>query len=236
MPEIETALHFREADRVAALNAFCTLAPPLLPKRYSFDEDALGKTLTKDALEGLATRQEGFFLRADSALYDFGSSINGRFVCNCWLQVQPNVIPGFLEHMLSAKPIFAFACHPEERLYRNRVTVKFDDKTLEAWVGRDPLKAIPGLFWITVIDQSLIDRHGVPVDTLSPHAIEKSKSANGQYIFRFFDEPNSWKLVKTKIDTLCSSIPGIFDINAVRNGMPRNARYLELSTYLAQWR
>lgn len=236
MQEIEATLYFKDVTASTLLSTF--LAVPvadLRPERYKLDESGPDSAIRVPDVERILSKGTGLFLKSARALYDVGTRINGTIICNCWFKADPNSVRQFVKHMALANPLFGLACDPEERVHRNLITIKFDGKTMDAWVGRDPLKAIPGIYWITVISQALIERHKLPIAELQRSAVASSIINNQTYIIEMYTQPDKWVSYQEKLDAICSSVNGIFDIEKVKNGIPNDAGYLQMSSYLAQW-
>ena len=147
--------------------------------------------------------------------------------CNCLLDVAPELIKAFLIHMMSAQPIFGFACEPQERDQRNRINTKQGINNIESWVGRDPQNYIPGLYWWTILPNALAEKHRVPLAAIKPIALEHVRIEGGQNLFRFYEKPDGWRAAQG-IDTMRLSQPGIFDVEEVRPLALAARTFLEL--------
>jgi len=136
--------------------------------------------------------------------------------------------------MATARPIFGFACVPEEREQRNRVTIKQGLNTIDSWVGRDTKKYIPGLYWWTLLPASLADRHGVSLPTIARTALEHIELEGQQHLLRFYENPEDWRSA-TVMAELYPSLPGVFDVEKVRPQLESTRTFLELNAMVTTW-
>lgn len=237
---IESTLEFQYQP--AALRSivamFCTLPEGLRPTHHSLGEDEVGEPIldTEKFLDSLAGAKLEPFLRGANVMYDLSlARKNKSIICNCFLEVEPALAKQFLMHMATAQPLFGFACAPEEREQRNRVTTKQGVNTIESWVGRDPQKYVPGFYWLTLLSDALAAQHGVPIPTVAKVAQEHIELEGGQHLFRFYERPEDWRFTH-EVAKLCSSLPGVFDIEKVKQRLTPAKNFLELDTILRDWK
>jgi hypothetical protein len=234
---IEAGLEFPYSARRLVIEAFLSLPDELRPTHESLDEDGVGREI-KDRdrlLEATLKRETGFFLKGLHLTYDLSFAGTYPIRCNCFLDIDPVLVKKFMLHMASAQPIFGFACAPEERELRNRVTTKQGVNTIESWVGRDTQRYIPGFYWLTLLPVALAEKHGVPLSLIEGVALEHMEPEGGQHFFRFYDDPNDWRSTAA-IAELCSSLPGVFDVEKVRPQLENTKNFLELNAILANWK
>lgn len=234
---IEAGLEFRASARWLIVESFLTLPGELCPTHESANEDKAGTRIQdyNKFLEGVMKRETGFFLKGPIVTYDISLAGNRSIICNCFLDVDPALAKTFLTLMAKAQPIFGFACAPEEREYRNRVTTKQGVNTIESWVGRDTQKYIPGLYWLTLLSPELAEKHGVSLSVLGETALEHLELEGQQNLFRFYEKPEDWQSAGT-MKELCSSLPGIFDVEKVRPQLECAKTFLELSAMVNTWK
>lgn len=168
-------------------------------------------------------------------MYDIGLAGNKPIICNCFLDVEPDLAKRFLLHMVAAQPTFGFACTPEEREYRNRVIVKQGINTIESWVGRDYQKYVPGFYWLTLLPDVLAKKHGVSLSEVEKVAQEHMELEGGQHLFRFYERPEDWQSTD-KVAKLCASLPGVFDVGKVKPQAEAAKNFLELDEMLGDWK
>ena len=204
------------------MKALCGLFEPLRATRHGESEDDVGQPITSldDPL--------GSILWAKGAKYLVWSPSGREVECTCEFKVDPSIVQPFMERMATLAPIFGYACAWEEYLHRNQIVVKLRTGTLEAMLGKDVSKYVPGLYWLTMLSESL--SHQVPLAELEDAAIEDVALDGGARIFRFHDHPAKWRERADELDALCDKLPGIFSMGAVRRKLAL-AKVTELSEY-----
>jgi hypothetical protein len=235
---IEAGLEFDgEVERV--LPAFIALPPPLRPAYFSHEEKIVD---TADRVEDQrrfaefrARSQSGFFLLNDVVTYSLRFSMGRPLICDCFIDVQPETAKQFLAQMSTALPVFGFACAPAEREHRNRVTIQQGSNKVENWVGRDTRKNVPGLYWLTLLSETLAKRHGVPLAAIEAVAQEHIALAGGQHLFRFHERPEDWQKTSA-VTELCASLSGVFNVEEVKPQLLAAKSFLELSSMLRDLR
>ena len=231
---IESELRFEPSRMIPLLNAFLSLPERLRPVRWAVGEDEAGEDIgdPQKFVANAAGNKLGFFLRGPNSTYDINPAGRELIVCNCYFETGPDAVLEFLLHMARADPIFGFACAPEEIRHRNRIKIKLGVNTIESWVGRNPRKYIPGLYWLTLIPASLAAQHSVPLEELEKHAIEHIELEGQQHLFRFYERPEDWNSAATRSTV---SAPGIIDIEKVRPELEGAKTFLEYSDLVAAW-
>lgn len=235
---IEARLEFDgQVDRVvAALNS---LSSPLRPVHFSHDEEIVSPA---DCIEDqkrfsafLATSKSGFFLLGEAVSYSIRIAAGRPLVCDCFIDVKPEIATCFLVHMSVIQPLFGFACASGERESRNRVRIQQGVNSIESWVGCDIQKHVPGLYWLTLIPDALAKQHGIPLSMLKAVAQEYISLKGGQHLFRFYERPEDWQKVSV-IDELCVSLPGIFDVRKIKPQLLAAKNFLDLNSMLEDWK
>jgi hypothetical protein len=238
---IEAGLEYKNNTLENILHAFASLPLGLKPLYFASDERDVGGrgSLIEDQERFSAfvkRNKAGFFLSAPRISYSIRLAVNKPIICDCFLEVDSTMLFEFLARMAAANPVFGFACVPEERRLRNRVTVEMGANIIESWVGRDTKKYLPGLYWLTLISEALARLHHVSIEELVKNAHEHVMVRPGnEYLFQFYQEPQDWLVNKRKIDTIYASSPGIFDIEKVRPAAMAASTGAELLSILGDW-
>jgi hypothetical protein len=235
---IEAGLEFEgEIDR--ALEAFVALPPPLRPVYFSHEEkivDTADRVEDETRFSGFRARsQSGFFLLNDSVTFSFRAATGKPLICDCFIDVRPEVAKQFLVHMSMALPLFGFACAPAERELRNRVTVQQGNNRIETWVGRDTMKKVPGFYWLTLLSETLVNRHGVSLTAIGAVAQEHIALEGDQHLFRFYERPEDWQKTPS-VTELCASLSGVFNVAEIKPQLLAAKNLLELNSMLRDWR
>ena len=208
--------------RRSVLEALCELFEPLRATRHSESEGDVAQPIT--SLADLP----GSILWAKDANYLVRSPGGGPVECTCEFKVDPPIVQAFMEQMATLVPTFGYACAWDEYLHRNQVVVKLRVGTLEAMLGKDLSMHVPGLYWLTLLSETLAEKHGVPLTKVETAAIEHVALGRGLRLFRFHEHPDTWRERADEIDALCAALPGVFDVAEARAGL---VGITELSDY-----
>ena len=235
---IEAGLEFDGViDRVVA--AFAELPLSLRPIHFSHEEkvgsDADRIEDQKRFAAFVAKSKSGFFLLGPAVTYSIRVASGRPLVCDCFIDVEPEIAKQFLMHMSKAQPLFGFACESGERERRNRVTTQQGVNTIESWVGRDVQKYVPGFYWLTLLPDAMAKQHGVPLSAVEDVAQEHIELEGGQHLFRFYERPEDWQATSV-VAELCASLPGVFDVERVKSQLPAAKNFLELNSMLRDWK
>ena len=177
------------------------------------------------------------FLRGKRGImYDISGGEDSLPVkCACF-NVEPALATTFVVHMGRAAPLFGELCVKEELFHRNRVFTKLDFGTCESWVGRDLNKYLPGLYWMTVVSETLAEKHGVPLTKVGAAALKHVALERGRHLFQFFERPDHWRQHQRTMDALCSSLPGVFSIDVLPARVTGPITFPELLKIRDPWR
>lgn len=234
---LEAGLEF-ENDVEQVVAALTTLPPTLRPVHFSHEEKVRSSVDRIEDQKRFAAfagqSQSGFFLLAPGLTYSIRIAAGKSTVCDCFLEVEPLLAKQFLVQMATAQPVFGFACAPEEREHRNRVTTTQGANTIESWVGRDPQKYVPGFYWLTLLPEFLATRHGVPLSAVEKVALEHLELEGGQHLFRFYERPGDWRSVHS-VAQLVSTLQGVFDIEKIKPQIAAAQKFLALNTVVKNW-
>lgn len=211
------------------------LPPTLIPTRYSLGEDEPRHPLSGRKAQSMLTgRQRGFFLFAAGGTYDVSVARGANLILRCALEAESLALE-LLLRMAAVQPLFGFACSSAERQSRNQIRVQLGANDIQAWVGRDLAKYLPGLYWLTLIPQKLAERHNIPLASLQGMAREFFALDGGQHLFRFYDHAENWREVAWITD-FCAKTPRVFNVEAVKREMSAATNFLEVSGLVARWR
>jgi hypothetical protein len=167
--------------------------------------------------------------------YSIRLAAEAPMICDCFIDVQPEVAQQFLVQMSTAQPLFGFACLPAEREHRNLISFQFGINKIEKWVGRNAEQNVPGLYWLTLLSETLLKRHGVPLGAIEAVAKEHIALEGGQHLFRFYERPEDWQ-TSSSIGELCASLPGVFNVEAAKAKVMSANSVLEANAMLRNWK
>ena len=220
--------------------AECLMALPsgLKPTHFSVDEMPFSKARKLESNEGYEDLSReypsGFFLIGKGVQYDVECD-NDSASCFATLSVDADEAKLFLSLLSQTNPSFGYVCDPAERIRRNRLIKHFGDRRIEAWVGRDLKKYVPGLYWLTVMSDSFMATHNVSPVALTNASWEHASPTRHSHIFQFYEKPEDWA-ASTRVEAVIRSSPGIFNIDAIRSDFDQVQTRSDISTVLHCWR
>lgn len=234
---IEAGLEFPSSARRTVVETFLSLPAALRPTHRSTGEEDVGARIRDPAalLAAVEKQKTGFFLKNEAVTYSIRLAGDEPLLCDCFLEVQPMQARTFMLHMAEAQPVFGFACRTAERESRNRITMQLGANTISSWVGRDTRRYVPGLYWLTLLPATLAAQHDVPLEPLETAAIDRATVAGDQSLFQFFDSPDDWNKTD-KTSGLIATIPGIFDLDAIRPRLTDAKTFLALNAAVREWK
>lgn len=223
----------------AVVRALCEMPEPLRATRHRLGEDKVAQAIGDVGrfVGSLSADELAPMLRAKGA--DFDISAPGDKPVKCTCQFKARGIPlvrCFMERMAALKPVFGFAAPWDEYRHRNQLDVRLRPYRVQEFVGRDLLKCVPGLYWITLLPDALAERHGVPLAEVERAALNRYSLDGGQRLFEFHDHPDSWRERVDELDGLCATLPGIFNIADLRARLVGVTEEKEYEAIVDPWR
>ena len=97
---------------------------------------------------------------------------------------------------------FAFVSEELEYYHRNRVSQKFGGSHMEAWVGRELTKYLPGLYWITIVSLKECKKRAWSFSDL-PENCERLNVSEDYLAMKFYGRANEWLRTCEMIDNYC---------------------------------
>lgn len=209
------------------IEAMSGLPEAIKPETYSSGEDEPQHPLRDSSTEAfLAKQPNGGFLFSRSAMYDVQVLPDRVDVSAYWGDEAGAttddigvLFSAFAEH---CDVLFGFAADDAEREHRNRVVLKVDGQTIEAWVGRDCFKAIPGFYWQTIVGDELARVHGLDIAKIAGGLGARHERLAGKAsLLRLYPHPSAWREEVGRVDSTCSKLDGVFsrhDVDARLEG------------------
>jgi hypothetical protein len=214
-----------------ALDAFLSLPGNLHPTHHRVGENERRMPIgnSRAFREYKTEKSGGFFLHARRATYDVQPLAGLPVECNGF-NIPTSLAWDFLLHMAKAGPDFGYCCADEEERHRNY----HETSISSGYRGRDIEKYVPGLYWLTLISERLLEKHHVPLVALKKIALKHITPATGVHLFRFYERPEDWQS-STSIEQLYKSAPGIFDLDKVRPLIRTDVTFAEYMKQLREW-
>lgn len=165
---IEVKFDFQVTQFDGLLLVLLGLPESLRPTHFNIGEDEPRVSLTglpkiPTVLQGQTL---GYFLYGPGLIYDITPGAEGASL-TCDLELPLGLVEELMIRLAVFRPLYGYAAAPEERLARNRVYHQLGINKIEAWVGRDPRKWLPGLYWLNLISEEMAARHKIPLDLLA---------------------------------------------------------------------
>jgi len=175
----------------------------------------------------------GYFLHAEDACYNIKISKNLSFFIEC---VSDKVAQILMNRFAGFKTLYAYACEFDERKHQNRVVVKKSYGIHEQWVGRDFTKYLPGIYWLNLVPGSLLERHGIDVQSIESVSILFEKSEDDKYLFQLYPESGDWKSHTKSIDSWRLNTSGVFFKKDAQTALEEASTFLESSDATRDWK
>lgn len=232
---IDFEIELPEGSGFGLVEALLALPLDIRPTHASEDEEGT-KVPIGDAASLVPFLDDGVlpFLTGPTAFFDFIGSVGRPMVCRGTADAAPSSVQALLTNVGRLHPLFGFACSTSEHLARNRVAATKSFGAVEAWVGRDWRRYIPGLYWLTLLPDELAQRHGISVLRLTQAAVETTNLYDGASLYRFYEEPNDWK-DEGRLGPLLRA-PGIFDVARAQSELDAAEALSDVREVLRTWR
>lgn len=264
---IKAKLYFEKGfDLGALVEKLKTLPEPIRPVYFAEGEGKIIKAnrLADEARfrAFLKDNRAGFFLYAENrTCIDFtatsGAGSNYSDV-TLWLAdgLTNELAAAFIKCLVEQKPVFGLACNDPERApdasgsyvahhddvageydHRNTHFITLGNNNIESGIGRKLDKYIPGVYWLTLLSDELLAKHGVKLADLAAEAMIAETLGDGSlHLLKFFDKPKDWKENAGRLDDLCERVDGVFSRRSVEKAVAGTTNYLEYDEAVAQWR
>ncbi|QTA91452.1 hypothetical protein [Desulfonema magnum] len=222
-------------------DSLLSLDKELKPTYFNHREKVAFNKLLKDRRSFdsfLKANPDGYFLFSELCRYDFIIYPSNEFSC---------VFIDFYNKELNEELVlsifycgigdihFGFSCQIDEYRYRNKIYINLGENDLEAWVGRDLSKYLPGIYWRTFISKEVLKQYSISPSAFPKECIDDLFSKE-YLLLRMFDNASQWRENSDKLDELCSKIDGIFSIKCVKELTEKANNYIALTNTFAQWR
>ncbi len=191
------------------------------PTRLSADERGKddNQQLRLDSLEEYcAANPAGFMLHAQDCLYEIkvhqwaGSSTLLAFAKD---KVDEQDCLAMLRIGLALGATFGFTCTEEELDRRNRIALQIGVNKIEAWVGRDPTKHSPGIYWRTLLSQNSVEAYNLDLKTL-PDGMAVERWGDQYVLLSLPGRASDWESNTELVESYCERTEGIFSIRSAR--------------------
>ena len=230
---IDATINFKKGENQKFISVLMNLPVNLRPVAYSEAEDEPRVNIDLNQVNRIEDIM-GCLWAPDSD-YDITLSMDGTFS----VSIYDAESKGFEQMMRDFSELeieFGYACHSDERLHRNRIIQKKEYGTDESWVGRDYNKYLPGLYWITLIPNSLIEKFGIKVEEIRELSNKFEIKSNSNIFAQFYDDPDQWQSRAEVIDSWCARTPGCFYKPPIESEAAKRPDFMGMSDFLFDYR
>lgn len=187
----------------------------------------------------LQNNQIGFFLYSENGFcFDVasnGDSFSSVAIYSDALTSAESYL-SIMRHLSQNKPIFGYLCDEKEYEHRNRHFITIGGDQIESWIGRDLSRSVPGLYWMTLVSDSFLALHSVPLERLAVEAQSSEVLGDGSVrLLKFFDRPESWIEHSQRLDDACANVDGIFSRRKVDAAVAGVSSYLEFDEIMSEF-
>jgi hypothetical protein len=242
---IKVGIYFDEGTIAAqVVDSLVAVSAELRPGYFSSEEEARSsEDVVADAGRFASFREanpEGYFLIGPGVLYSLNQKAKSpaSLFLYCESPISIAQAHELFVAVSAARPSFGFAANSEEYRHRNRLSVSFDDSDIEAWVGRDPTKQVPGLYWMTLLSKRHCNEHGVDIVTLvNERGTHGTWLSEDLCVLTLFEKDEHWQTNAERLDDLCERYhPGIFSIRSIRKSAEKASDFIALQATLSKWK
>jgi hypothetical protein len=217
-----------------------SLPPHQQPTRFGLEENA-GRRSRRVAN---AERFARFLSRGSGAYFLFADA--------CRFSVFPNRFPGYAallvepttklsdedarkltNSLVDRGAVFALACADEEYEASNRYERTIGDNSVEAWVGRDLTRYLPGLYWHTVLHREFAG--GVDLAALTEVAYTVDEYGDEFLQVDMARESTNWHNWRHSVDEVLRVSDGVFSLSQVRGDLDNAKDLIVLFDVLDLW-
>jgi len=206
-------------DVLDLVSRLSDLKTPSRPVYYGEDERPVRKsqTIEKSIEFGnfVSHNSIGFFLFSGDGkvIFDIGCG-HGEYTT---LRVsgegapQQGDIIKLEECIAKLEPDLVICCQNSEYKHRNRLYFRYESGSIESWIGRNPEKGLPGIYWRTTVSLNYLKRHQIDINAVTPFAHHVNRSDCGSLIsIQMFEHAHEWTAHAEQLDVLCENVEGIF--------------------------
>lgn len=259
---IEIGIFFEKENLQVLINSLNELPEDLRPIYYGNNENIKDKkrkvsdqTIFK---KFILDNPSGFFLFSEHCKYNLfiHEKSYSRLFCEVQETENYSYVPAIFQVLVKANPIFGFGTelaerepdsngsyvttHEQslsEREHRNKHFATFGINNVESGIGDDVSKYIPGLYWYTLLSDSILDKHSVKLSELSREAIScEALGDSSTYLLNFFEKPKDWRKNSDRLDNICKNINGIFFRTSAEEAVKNVNNLIEYLSIISDWR
>jgi len=212
----------------------------LRPHRYSANEtdERTAKDLNDAERFGAfcAANPYGYFLFADRIHFNIDSAPKHGF-CSIVIEPDDDLLyeadaVELLKLMTACDTSFALAACPDEYEHRNRYVKILGANQIEAWVGRDLRKYLPGVYWLTAFSKA---HRKIAENFISTFAATYVETDSGYYLVKAYTAAEEWRNHATRIDEWIANEPSIFSKQRILARLDSSRDFVTLNDRLAEW-
>lgn len=236
---IQLDIDFEFSELSAVLAALMAQSPEFRPTKISLDEASKRQSISSDELNDVRSLKfqypGGFELYGASAEYHF--SLRENEECDLFgLFADANAARVLVRELAKLDVAYGFACESAERKHRNRIVSQDSYGTIEAWVGRDYSKWLPGVYWMNIIPTSMLHQHGLRAESLDDISTSVDFIGEKNFLVELYEKPSAWRENAERIDQWCETQPGVFFRRQAQIDLEMAANLQDSMEALRRWK
>ncbi len=226
-----------------SVKSLCNLTGPCKPLYYSSSEISRGqRKLIADHQSFelfLKKNSTGFFLSSSKVKIMFLRRGTGKYFTISVHESKGKLSVDDCLSILRALSIaglrFGFGCDSDEYYSRNRYYTQIGANSIEAWVGRDLSRYLPGLYWITCLHSEELLRLKLDASAF-PEYFSKPMISEDYCAMQYYESAVDWKLHQARLDDACFANPNIFSLRRILPELVKSSNnYADFNSSLRNW-
>ncbi|MFQ4138136.1 hypothetical protein PGN35_017640 [Nodosilinea sp. PGN35] len=228
--------YFTKGQVEEIINFVCALPAPFKPVFYSEEEEPESKEIIafdEESVELILSQPpQKYFLSSNICRYHIllREDYAVLYVDNFTFPFN-STIDALIERISEVSIYFGCICEEEERIHRNKVNRVMGKNIIESWVGRNPFRKVPGLYWKTILSSQIIVQNNLDIEKIKESAKHIYPLTKKAFVLTFFEDPQDWRDYSEALDLTCSSFEGIF---SKEQALLETSQIDDVMTYIAE--
>jgi hypothetical protein len=222
-------------------DAVARLPDGLRPTHFTHSEGQLDKrdllTDHERYTEFLRNNPLGFLLVGQKCEYDV--SLRGEQYSTLFVDVKTGLDEADVSRLflaaVRAEAEYGFAATDAEYIHRNRIVHTIGENVVEAWVGRDLKRYVPGVYWRTLLSEQMVSDRDIDFTRL-PECISVERCGERWFVLKVAGSAEEWPNYAEDLDSYCHLTDALFSIKDVQQESQVARDYLMLTRILGKWK
>jgi len=238
---LESIIYFERSKATEVLSLILGLPFPLTPISFTENdenqEDRFSIIDSENIQAILDQPSQKYYLNAELCRYHL--FLKQDYSALCIDKFNESVSFGadaLMARIASLVPFFRFICESKERAHRNRIYKTIGSNKIEAWLGRNPYRKIPGLYWKTIFSKHILLNFNINIDYFENLSKKISILEKETFLVTFFDRAKDWNMYAETLDIVCNSYDGIFSKEDVLSETSQIDNMIQYMTAISKWK